>query len=325
MGLATLRLSPMFPPVNRLFALVFFLITLPVIAQQSIVVADANSGKILVAQNARAVRPVASLTKMATASVVLDWSRATSTDLGAIAVVPVSAGQLTGANPMGLQPGDQITLRNALYSALLGSDNFSALTLADHVGRQLLIARGRQGDPVKTFVAEMNALMKAIGATQTKFINPHGLDVGGKSGKSTAVDMAVLAARVFRDSGFVFFAEQESRKVSYLRGGQTLEFVVKNTNQLLGADTVVAGKTGQTRAAGPCLALGAQKSTLTTEIDAERTAVTKRFLVSVVLGSPDRFGQSRAVLQQGWAEYEKWRMAGFPTGQPGAEYIPVTQ
>lgn len=292
-------------------------------AQPSILVADAVTGRILIGQNTQKKRPVASLTKMATAAVVLDWATATGTDLGAVAVVPTSAAQLLGPNAMSLQPGDQITLRDALYSALLGSDNYSALTLADHVGRQLLIARRQTGEPVAAFVREMNELMKSIGARKTKFINPHGLDIGRRSGMSTAVDMALLAARNFQDSRFVFFAKQKSRKVSFVRGGQTVEFVVQNTNQLLGSDTVIAGKTGLTRAAGPCLAVGAEKSAITGKLPDGRTTVAKRFLVSVVLGSPDRFGQTKAVLEQGWAQYEIWRRAGYPTGQAGAQYLPL--
>ncbi len=75
---------------------------------------------------------------------------------------------------MGLRPGDRIPLRNALYSALLGSDNVSAQTLAHHVGFAMLRQRGREGDPVKAFVAEMNVLARGLGMRRTKFANAHG-------------------------------------------------------------------------------------------------------------------------------------------------------
>lgn len=56
---------------------------------------------------------------------------------------------------MDLQPGDRLTLRDALYSTLLGSDNVSALTVASFVGRDLVSRRGG-GAPIAAFVAEMN-------------------------------------------------------------------------------------------------------------------------------------------------------------------------
>ena len=84
-------------------------------------------------------RPIASLTKIATGVIAVDWADATGVDLNqTLATVPASALAIGGPNPMNLQPGDQLTLRDALYSALLGSDNLAAMTVA---------ASRRRGNP----------------------------------------------------------------------------------------------------------------------------------------------------------------------------------
>ncbi|HEY8990346.1 MAG TPA: serine hydrolase, partial [Luteolibacter sp.] len=146
-------------------------------APDSVMVLEAWSGKILQASNAGVKRPVASLTKIATGAIAVDWAYATQHDLATTQItVPQSVLQLSGPNPMRLQPGDRLSLRDALYSALLGSDNLAAQTVADHVGRDMLARRGREGDPVEAFVAEMNKLAHALEMDSTRFINPHGLE-----------------------------------------------------------------------------------------------------------------------------------------------------
>ena len=84
-----------------------------------------SSGKILVASNASAKRPVASLTKIALAAVTVDWATATNTDLGTNQItVPQTITLVGGPNPMNLQPGDQLSLRDALYSAHVSDNRF---------------------------------------------------------------------------------------------------------------------------------------------------------------------------------------------------------
>ena len=73
---------------------------------------------------------------------------------------------------MKLRPGERIGMRDALYAMMLSSDNFAALTVADHVGRQLLVSRAKRGEPVNEFVGEMNRLAKGLGMRQTRFRNP---------------------------------------------------------------------------------------------------------------------------------------------------------
>jgi len=295
-------------------------------AAESYLVMEAHSGRVLLAHAPETKRPVASLTKVATAKVMLDWAEASRTSLATMAVVPNSVLSIGGPNPMGLRPGDRISLRDAAYSALLGSDNVAAMTIADHVGRGLLSHRRRTGDPQKAFVAEMNQLAKALGMRRTRFANPHGLELPGQRGYSTASDMARLCVYAMRDSGFEFYVKQKSRQIAVSTAdGRNLSYKVANTNVLLGKQGVTGIKTGLTTAAGQCLATNAHRSPVITKLDATRSQIRKRDLVIVVLGSADRFGRTRSLISQGWAGYDRWASQGYVQSAKKKEFIVVPQ
>src|SRR5213078_1500116 len=106
-------------------------------AAQAYVIADAQTGYILEEQEHRKKLQVGSLTKIATASVVLDWAERKSGDVNQVVTIPQEAFVGITETHIGLQPGDSITLRDLLYAALVQSDNIAAYTLAHHVGSQL--------------------------------------------------------------------------------------------------------------------------------------------------------------------------------------------
>jgi serine-type D-Ala-D-Ala carboxypeptidase (penicillin-binding protein 5/6) len=280
-------------------------------ATESIMVVEAYSGKILLAQNATAKRPIASLTKIATAAVTVDWATATGTDLGtSILTIPQTISLVGGPNPMNLQPGDQLTLRDALYSALLGSDNLAALAIADHVGREILTRRGKAGDPVAAFVGEMNQLAKALGMSQTKFANPHGLERQGATAYSTAADVARLSAYAMRRNAFNFIVRQKERQINLTTPTGKRGFKVKNTNELVGEPGILGVKTGTTSAAGPCVSVCMDREPLVRQKTDGSKGATPRRLIVVVLNNPDRFNRARSLIKQGWAIYDPWLAAG---------------
>ena len=129
-----------FPKFARL-ALLFTLLALAVPSRAdeaaAFVVADSTTGFILDQYKGDKKLPIGSLTKIATAMVVLDWSEASNTDLGQLATVPDGAAQIAAGQGAGFQPGDRCSLRDLLYAALMQSDNVAALTLADHVGQAI--------------------------------------------------------------------------------------------------------------------------------------------------------------------------------------------
>ncbi len=289
-------------------------------------VVEAHSGKILIASNAAARRPVASLNKIATGAVAADWALATGSDLGKVTLtVPQTAALVGGPNPLNLQPGDRMTLRDALYSTLLGSDNLAALSIADHIGREMLGRRGKGGDPVAEFVGEMNRLAKALDMRQTRFANPHGLERPGLKQYSTAADMARLSIYAMRRNSFNFIVRQPERSVIVRSAGGDRTLRVRNTNELIGREGVLGIKTGTTAAAGPCLAICMDRDPLVRQKPDGTKGVTPRRLIVVVLNSPDRFGRARSLLSRGWQTYDGWLAAGAPFQDRRREFLSVPE
>lgn len=293
-------------------------------AQESIMVLEAYSGKVLVASNAAAKRPIASLTKIATGAVAVDWSIATGADLGTLQItVPQTVTLVGGPNPMNLQPGDRISMRDALYSALLGSDNLAALTIADHVGREILTRRGKNGDPVGEFVAEMNRLAKGLGMTQTRFANPHGLERPGAKAFSTAADVARLSVYAMRRNAFSFIVRQPDRQISVHGVMGDRSYHIRNSNELIGEPGILGVKTGTTAAAGPCVSVCMERQPLVRQKPDGTKGATPRRLIVVVLNSPDRFNRARGLIRQGWSVYDPWLDAGAPVLDRKREMITV--
>ncbi len=294
------------------------------ISAESYIAMEAHTGKVLLAANSEQKRPVASLTKIATAKVVLDWAKASQTSLATQAIVPQSAFTFPSANPMALRPGDRVTLRDAIYSALMGSDNIAAQTLADHAGRAILAHRRMAGDPQKTFVTEMNHLSKALGMRRTKFTNPHGLDTVGRKGYSTASDIARLSVHAMRDTGFAFYVKQKTRTIHVTKqDGRKLAYKVTNTNPLLGQQGVNGIKTGTTAAAGQCLAVNAHRAPLVKKLPNDRSQIRYRDLIVVVLGSADRVGRSKQLISQAWPMYDQWAATGYQQTEKSSGLIVV--
>ena len=274
---------------------------------EAYIAVEAHSGKVVAHYNSTATRSVASLTQVATAVVTFDWATATGSSLAQQAIVPPDVSTLTGPNPMGLQPGDQIALRDALYSMLMGSDTASAQTVATFVGHQVQQSRGRgYGSVAGTFVSEMNQLARALGMNRTRFVNAHGSD----GGTSTAQDMAKLAIYAMRHPGMAFYTKQKSRRISFLRAGQPVSFNVSNTNQLVGQQGINGLKAGQTRLSGPCLMISAERKSLVEKLPGGQSKITPRRMIVIALNSPQREARALGLLGAGWTSYDQWRELG---------------
>src|SRR5205085_6929994 len=228
--------------ISRRLLATFFLLALlfPAVraveaARTAYVIVDAQSGFILDEVDARDKRQIGSLTKVATAMVVLDWSEKRGGDLNKMATIPPDAFVGTGENLIGFQPGDRITLRDLLYAALVQSDNVAAYTLANEVGGALqsVVPGDGKGGPVGTFVGQMNFLAKSLLMERTRFSNPHGIDTDVKPMPfSTAADLARLT-RYANKPAFRFYVAQKERQISFNRGNQKKAYLLRNTNELL--------------------------------------------------------------------------------------------
>jgi D-alanyl-D-alanine carboxypeptidase len=202
----------------------------PAAGSRAATVIDADSGAVLYARNEHAELAPASLTKMVTALVAVERApldrpvRATHS----FDVVPVL---------IGLEPGDTLTLEDALYGLLLNSGNDVALAIAEELG----------GGSTERFVVWMNELARRLGLQNTRFRNPHGLDQEGHV--STAYDMAVIGRAVMERPELARIVGQARRVVD---GPPRWVFFTRNP--LLGVYQGVDGiKTGYDDLAGPCL------------------------------------------------------------------------
>lgn len=292
-------------------------------AGESYIAVEAFSGKILLELDADQKRPVASLTKIATAMVVLDWAKLSRTSMAEMAIVPQEAMTLGGSNPMGLIPGDRISLREAMYSMLLGSDNVSAQTLAEYAGRSIQNRSGGSS-PVAAFVNEMNQLANGLEMKSTRFVNPHGMDTAQAQGSSTARDLARLAIYAMRDPGFQFYVKQKDRTISSYRIDQKRSFKVTNTHALIGRGEINGIKSGSTVLAGACAATSAEKKPLVTKLPSGASQLRGRRLITITLGSPDRWGITQTLINQGWAAYDTWLRQGSPV-QEARELLNVPE
>jgi len=284
-------------------------------AAESSITIDAKTGFILEKLQPDKKRQVGSLTKIATAMVVLDWAARQGGDLAQVASIPQDAFVGSSENNIGFQAGDTITLRDLLYAALVQSDNIAAYTLADHVGRALQrlappSGETTRGTPLDYFVLQMNALAKHLGMERTRFLNPSGFD-GKERPFSTASDIARLTRYAMNNAGFRFYVSQKEREIGFGRGSGRLRYLLRNTNELLGRDNIDGVKTGRTQLAGDCLVVTAALSSEVAQ-EGAATVVTPRRVIVVLLGSPDRFGEGAALLARGWSLYSRWAAAGRP-------------
>lgn len=280
-------------------------------AATAYVISDSTTGFVLDQSNAQKKLQVASLTKVASAMVVLDWQASTGADLSQQATVPQSAAQLNSQPGLPLQPGDRCSLRDLLYASLMQSDNAAAETLADHVGRAL---GGSGGDvtPVAAFVQQMNALARAKGMERTRFLNAHGLDTLERAVPfSSAEDMAKLANYAMSNSAFRFYVSQKERKVAFVSPAGEQAYLLRNTNELLGISDIDGVKTGTTKKAGQCLIISAQRAPESVQ-KGNTFQITPRRINVTVLGSEDRFNEASALLARGWQLYDAWAAAGRP-------------
>ena len=251
-------------------------------AAEAYLIADAQTGYILDEQEPRKKLQVGSLTKIATASVVLDWAERRSGDLNQAVTIPQEAFVGTLENNIGFQPGDSITLRDLLYAALVQSDNIAAYTLAYHVGSKLeSLAPGETGSkytPVDAFVAQMNALAKQLKMDRTRFVNPHGVDYKVKPlPYSTAEDMARLTRYAMNKASFRFYVSQKERQISFDRGGRRLNYMLRNTNDLLGKMGIDGVKTGRTARSGDCLILYANRQAEVVQAGSDGNSLSASF------------------------------------------------
>jgi D-alanyl-D-alanine carboxypeptidase (penicillin-binding protein 5/6) len=249
---------------------------------------DETAGVMLATWNVDERRPMASVTKVMTAMIVLDHA-----ELDEIVTVPQMATSSRGSSA-GLVAGEQWTVYDLLVAMLVRSGNDAAATLAWHVGE----------GSTDAFVAKMNARAAELGMSDTHFANANGLDHADHF--STANDLVTMTVASLDYPDIQQIARIKTIKMPEDPTGKTRR--VNNTNRLLGTYPGVVGlKTGDTPFANKVL-LGV----------IERGP---RRIVTVVMGSDDHFSDSRELIDWAYSTYglhDRWLRPFFSEQGGGA-------
>lgn len=252
----------------------------PYVSARAVVVQDVGGKTILYSQNPDSLLLPASITKVMTALVALEyWS-----DLDT--VITVKNEDRAIGQTIELVKGEQITLSNLLYGLLVHSGNDAALALADNYCAPSG-ARGEVGScGYDTFVKAMNQKARALHLDHTTFKNPSGVEQYGHL--TTARDLAILASYAMQNSIISDMVQTRDITVTDVTGEHIHH--LETTNELLGELPGLKGlKTGWTLNAGECLVSYVER-------DGKK-------IVVVVLGSQDRFSDTTKLVEWAYAHH----------------------
>ncbi len=236
------------------------------VTAKSVILIEAESGRVLFEDNAHTRTPMASTTKIMSTLLALEHG-----GLDTPFVVDAQAVRAEGSS-MGLQEGDTVTLRALCYGMMLPSGNDAANAAAVRVAGSM-----------DAFVEQMNRRVAQLGLENTSFATPSGLD--GKDHYSTAYDMAMITREAMKNPDFEEITATKRIKLSY--GNHPYDRWMTNHNRLLGSEEgVIGGKTGFTEKSGRCLVSVARRQGIT--------------LICVTLGAADDWNIHRSLYNKGY-------------------------
>ncbi len=277
-----------------LFCLSFASADAPAIQAKAAILINADSGQVLFAHNADEALPMASLTKIMTALLVLE-----SGDVDATITTSTEFNN-PGGTHIAIDHAETLTVKDLLYALLVESANDAAVALAE----------GQAGS-VELFVEQMNARAAELGAKQTNFVNPHGLDDANHV--ASAADLAIIAARAVQNPLFREIVASKSHTIAPTNKKDEARNYLKNDNLFLyddGAtidyngekmpiyDSRVDGvKSGYTEGARNCLVTSFSHN-------------ASRYVI-VVLGAADKnvlYGDSKALMAHASEDFSAVRI-----------------
>lgn len=212
----------------------------PSVSAHSAVLVEAQSGRIVYAQNADLRLPMASTTKIMTALVAM---RLAPLDTR-ICIDARAVG--TEGSSIYLSEGEILTLEELLYALLLESANDAAVA----------IAVGLSGS-VEAFCDEMNREANRLGLVDTHFTNPHGLD--HEEHYTTAYELALIARALLENEKLAQIVSTQNKRITTADPSHTR--LLGNHNKLLRTyDGCIGVKTGYTKRSGRCLVSAAERN-----------------------------------------------------------------
>lgn len=252
------------------------------IGAKAYVVIDRTSGNILTMKQENLVWPIASLTKLMTADIVLQKK------IPSKKLQHVLKEDDVGGAKLYVKNGDKFSVDDLFYAMLSGSANNAANALA----RTSSSSR-------KEFVRQMNTRAKIIGLDHTTYVDTSGMELGNTS---TVLDIAKLADKLFRDPSVKRYTTTAKRNIRVANTGVYKK--ITSTNWMLFKPAyddvwVTGGKTGFLDEAGWNLAVALRSS----------SKDTKRELLLVLFGSPSRsesFQDAEKLAKWAWEVYE-WK------------------
>lgn len=248
--------------------------SLPEIHGEAACLIDVQSGQTLFSKNPDEPLAPASTTKIMTALLAIEKGNLNDTITASKTLLN---NKIVYGTQIYLEPGETMSLRDLLYATLLNSANDAAVTIAEHIGGNL-----------NNFVDMMNQRAKEIGAKNTHFLNPSGLNQSGHV--TTAHDLALIARVAYQNPVFADYVRTKSHVISRSKSNVPVEMF--NENKLLWQDPNVDGiKTGYTAVAENCLVASATKD--------------GRPVIGVILKSPGReiYSDMESLLKYGFDKY----------------------
>lgn len=228
------------------------------------IVIDRDTGTTLYEKGAHSVAPIASVTKLMTAMVVLD----DNPDMKEVVAITIDDVDTLKNSTSRLPVGAQLTRKELLNLALMSSENRAAHALARTSKKGLL-----------GFVLAMNAKAVVLGMTEARFVDPTGLS---PSNRASATDLGRLVEAASNYPAIREYTSQTHELVDV--GGRMLPY--KNTNRYVGKQgwDVLLSKTGYIQEAGRCVVMGfkiAGRNLAVVLMGANSSAIRERDLLLV--------------------------------------------
>lgn len=247
----------------------------PDIEAKAALVMDVDSGIVLFEKNLRSEMPMASLTKIMTAILVLE-----SLNLNDVVTIDENYSamkeDITGVK-IWLRQNEKITVENLLVGLLVRSGGDAALALAKH-----------HSGSVEEFVNAMNKKAEMLNLKNTHFQNPVGMDADNHY--SSVFDLAILTKYALRFPVFRNIIRMKEASITSLNG--LINHSFKSTNYLLDSYLdILGGKTGTTDEAGASV------------INLARSP-NGHEIIAIILNSSNRFQENKSIIDWTFRNYD---------------------